>query len=187
MQNEHQNLNSYQDRAAISNDEEILCNNLQLILDNAEIILSTPEFFYCQPEMAHLGVCFIPGGPIPLGVLLELWKDGKWILTCPKCQRPLYIFQVAGSALSGSNCCRGCCMECKDSYSVREPGLRDLLMPVNGMLQKYANKPVILKGTHPVFSWSKGLVGESVPDTIIKDAIHGVDLETLIRKLNYGG
>ncbi len=187
MQNKHQNSNSDQDLTSLLNDEEILSHNLQAILDNAEIILSTPEFFYCQPEMAHLGVCWIGGGPIPLGVLVKLWKDGKLILTCPHCNGSLYVFQAGGSPLSGRNSCRGCCIACNESYSVFTKQFGGLWHPIIELMKRHENKPEILKGKHPVFSWSKGLVGESVPDTIIKDSIHGVGLETLIRKLNYGG
>ena len=162
----------------------MLCNNLQLIMDNADYILSTPELFYCKLNIAYLGICYVGRpGHIPLGVLVTLWKKGELIEQCPECSGPLYIFQSLGIPLSGSNSSMGACTRCKKTHKINAESFGDIFGPINEMMKKHRNKEVVIQGSRPVFNWGKGIIGEYTPDEIVKDKIHGVNLETLVSKL----
>jgi len=50
-------------------------------------------------------------------------------------------------------------------------------------LKEYKNEAIIEKGQEPIFSWSKGVVGEYTPDRIIKPKIAGIALKDLIEIL----
>ena len=50
-------------------------------------------------------------------------------------------------------------------------------------MKEYRNEDIIEKGQEPVFSWSKGVVGEYTPDKIIKPKIAGISLKELVEVL----
>jgi hypothetical protein len=82
---------------------ESLRRGLALILRNLDRILRTPRFFFCQLQSAHSWTFwFGPSGPIPLGVLVLLWEDGKMIHGCPEC---------GGGSFSGGDIW-GLCADC---------------------------------------------------------------------------
>ncbi len=48
------------------------------------------------------------------------------------------------------------------------------------LCDRYNRKQKILRTRRPIFSWSKGLVGESVPDKVLEDVVKPVSLAELI-------
>ena len=82
-------------------------------------ILSTPEQYYTAVEGAYIHVWPLAPQDLYLGDLLQLWFSEKWLIqsTCQllsdhldngtkkplQRDHDLYLYQLAGSALSGSN------------------------------------------------------------------------------------
>ncbi len=50
-------------------------------------------------------------------------------------------------------------------------------------IKEYPNNEIIEKGERPKFSWSKGLVGETTPDKVIKAKVEAVSLTELVKEL----
>ena len=76
---------------------QLFCDNLYLILDNANLVVEKPEFFYIRYSWMLIGAAYIGAKYIPLGVLLKLWRSGRWIGQCPNCEGRAYIFDAGGS------------------------------------------------------------------------------------------
>ena len=68
-------------------EDELLRQHLPVILANSDRILETPRYFFCRLGTAFMSSLWIfgGGGPIPLGVLVLLWKAGEMIFECPGC------------------------------------------------------------------------------------------------------
>lgn len=168
-------------------EENLLYQNLKVILANSKKILETEEYFFCQIGSAFLSMPYIePSGHIPLGALIQLWNQGKLTDTCTHCGGIVYIIGVGGSLLSGQHEWWGGCSGC----NLRQVGEKErfilLWRPMTAMLKRYPNKPIIEKGTRPVFSWREGLKGEYTPDRVIKDRVRGVSLQELVEQLRGG-
>lgn len=164
---------------------DLLMEHLPLVLANAERILSKKEYFFCvDTSLAFLSIAYGTGGPIPLGVLVQLWQAGELIKQCPECDGKLYVLGCGGSPLSGTHSWWGFCPECKKRiHRSNEGKFRDLYVPIQDLLWEYPNETTIEKGERKKFSWGKGLVGKETPDVVIKAAIEGIALEELIRIL----
>ncbi len=93
--------------------------NLSFYKDNYLSILKNPEQYYLEVEHAHLDVWPFSEKKLCLGDLLQLWFSEKWLINS-NCrvlsnthdaasekkqlrQQDLYLFQLSGSTLSGSN------------------------------------------------------------------------------------
>ena len=170
---------------------QLLCDNFELILDNADLVIEKPEFFYIRYSWMIIGAAYIGAKYIPLGVLLKLWQSGSWIGKCPDCGGRSYIINAGGSPLSGSHSFNLVCQTCRDIIYCKQSGnFAELMKQAFDLCDRYSQKQKILRTRGPVFSWSKGLVGESVPDKILEDAVKPVSLETLVnelKKLGQGG
>lgn len=164
---------------------DLLTKNFQLIYDHAELIVNTPEYFYCQLEVARLGLMHIGGGCLPLGVLLLLWKEGEFIDKCTSCGHDVYICEACGSPLSGSFIWWGVCPKCESRIDFTGYGFE--WKAAFDKMKKYKNEAIIEKGQKPIFSLSKGVVGEYTPDRIIKPKISGISLKDLVRVLKEEG
>jgi len=168
-------------------ENKLFCENLRLIIENSDTILKREEFFFCEFGSAFLSIAYIAkGGPIPLGVLISLWQRGEFIDKCSHCGGDVYIIGAGGSPLSGTHSFWGYCGQCGRKQSGKKPTLGELWQPVVEMLKRYPNKPIIEKGTRPVFSWREGLKGDYTPDRVIKDKVRGVSLQELVEKLRGG-
>ena len=109
------------------------------------------------------------------------FQYGKLIDTCPDCGGKVYIIGGAGSPLSYSRAW-GYCPDCGQKQCEQKMP-SDIWKPMIEHIKKFPNKDIIERGKRSVFSWDKGLKGESNPDKVIKKKVIGVSLQTLLEKL----
>jgi hypothetical protein len=168
---------------------KVVCENFEVILKNFKRIVENEQYFFCQIGAAYLSTAWIgPDGPIPLGALVLLWQKGKLIKECPDCGGNVYVFGAGGSPLSGTTSWWGVCRRCAGWKSQRRGiGFGTICVPIREMLVEYPNKPIVKKGKRQYFTWGQGLTGETTPDIIIKEKVHGVDIKTLIEELKHEG
>ena len=166
-------------------EDELLRQHLPVILANSDRILETPRYFFCRLRTAYMSSLWIfgGGGPIPLGVLLLLWKAGEMIFECPGCGGHFYAVGISGSILSGCGSAWGPCLNCNQRQHIRRDHMGETILAVGPLLRIHRNESVIEKGKQPRFDWKEGLVGESTPDRVIVPAVEPVDLRTLIAEL----
>ena len=163
---------------------QIFCENLGLILKNSEHILKTPEYFYIRHEWSLVGGIYAGSKYIPLGVLIKLWQEDKWLDECPSCAGKTYVFCAGGSPLSGSHYTNAVCTACNEIVNRKKTsGLAALMKPAFNLCKSHTQTRKILRTRGPRFSWSKGLVGEKVPDQVLEDVVKPVSLGELIDKL----
>ncbi len=163
---------------------QLFCDNLELIIDNADLILKRPEFFYIRHDWMLIGGIYVGSKYIPLGVYLKLWQSSSWIGECPDCGSRAYIFKAGGSPLSGSHYCHAVCPACREVVNSKQVEAFTVLMKqAFDLCNRYNRKQKILRTRGPVFSWSKGLVGESLPDKVLEDVVKPVSLKTLVNEL----
>lgn len=167
---------------------QIFCENLALILEKSELILKTPEYFHIRHEWSLVGGIYYGSQYIPLGVLIKLWQENKWLDECPSCGGKTYIFCAGGSPLSGTHYTNAVCTACNEIVHRRKSrGLYELTKPAFSLCKAYTRRRMILRTKGPQFSWSKGLVGEKVPDQVLEDVVRPVSLEELIENLKFKG
>ena len=163
---------------------QLFCDNLELILANSELILKTPEYFHIRHEWSLVGGIYLGSKYIPLGVLIKLWMNDQWLDECPECGGKTYIYCAGGSPLSGSHYTNAVCTTCKKFVDQRKSsGLAVLIKPAFDLCNTFIQKRKILRTKGPVFSWSKGMVGEAIPDRVIEDVVQPVKLKLMIDKL----
>lgn len=96
-----------------------LFKNISFYQEHYLSILNNPEQYYLQVEQAYLDVWPFSEKKLYLGDLLQLWFSQKWLIhsNCRvlsnsqnqttqkivKSNEELYLFQLSGSTLSGSN------------------------------------------------------------------------------------
>ncbi|MFH1024615.1 MAG: hypothetical protein V1809_14635 [Planctomycetota bacterium] len=111
--------------------------NFRLILSRQEEILARSDYFYCTFGSAWLSIAYIgPGGTIPLGALLLLWRWGQLIEKCPSCGGKVYIAVAGGSPLSGSHNCHGVCAGCGNAWNGRVGCWMDVWLPITKLLNR---------------------------------------------------
>ncbi len=93
--------------------------NFSFYQDNYLSILQNPEQYYLEVEHSHIDVWPFSEKKLCLGDLLQLWFSEKWLINT-NCrllsntneqvsgkalqrEQDLYLFQLSGSTLSGSN------------------------------------------------------------------------------------
>jgi hypothetical protein len=161
---------------------EILRRGSPLILRNLDRILRTPRFFFCQLQSAYSWTFwFGPSGPIPLGVLVSLWENGKMIYGFPQCGGRLYAIGVGGSFGGGD--VWGLCADCGYNGKFSSASWNEGFFAVAQLLPLYKNEPVIEYGKRPRFDWKYGLVGETTPDKVLVPAVEPVVLPALLAEL----
>lgn len=159
--------------------------NLDLILDHAAVVLVIPRYFFCQLPHASISAPFVPGGDLPLGILMTLWMNAQWMDICPTCTNALYIIGASGSTFTGTNQWRGVCRTCAINNTPIQYGssryfLGNLYIPAVTLLKLHNNDPVYPK-PHP-WSWSRAPAVD--PPAVPKRPIEPVDLAELIDELN---
>jgi hypothetical protein len=163
---------------------QLFCDNLELILANSELVLKTPEYFQIRHEWSLVGGAYVGSKYIPLGVLIKLWQNDQWLGECPECGSKTYIYCAGGSPLSGSHYTNAVCTTCKEFVDQKKSsGLAALIKPAFDYCSTHTQNRKILRTKGPVFSWSKGLVGETVPDKVLEDVVQPVELEVMINNL----
>ncbi|WP_180087914.1 MULTISPECIES: hypothetical protein [Acinetobacter] len=96
--------------------------NLNFYKDNYLSLISNPADYYTPVASAYINIWPVGHVDLYLGDLLQLWFSEKWLINGPCFQlsehpdhatrtplqrsQDLYLYQLAGSALSGSNRCR---------------------------------------------------------------------------------
>ena len=160
---------------------DVLCQNIPLLLANIDTVMQNKEYFFCTLPQVFASTAFYgPNGLIPLGVLLQLWRDGEMKTECPSCRGDLYIYNFGGSPLSGSNYYNGFCMGCGERRRGTSKDFSGLYQSAWDLMRKNPNDAVIEKGRQPVFSWGAGITGEATPDEVIKAKIAGTDIISLV-------
>ncbi len=163
---------------------QLLCDNIELFLANAELILNTPEYYQIRHSWSYIGSSYIGSRNIPLGLFLQLWQNDLCLGECPHCNGKAYIFQAGGSILSGYYHYNAVCPACREIVSNSlDRGLPALVKPAIDLYNTSIQKRKILRTKGPRFSWGKGVVGEQVPDQILKDVVEPVRLATMIEGL----
>ena len=160
---------------------QLFSDNLELIQKNADLVMERPEFFYIRHSWMLVGGIYVGAKYIPLGVLLKLWQGGRWLGECPDCGGRAYIFTAGGSPLSGRHYTLAACPACRKVISSKkhEP-FTTLMKDAFDLCNKYSQKQKLLRTQGPRFSWSKGVVGEYVPDEILEDVVKPVSLVEMI-------
>ena len=174
-------------QAEVRKNKQLLCDSLELILGNAGKIIDTPEFFHIRHEWSYIGSNWVGVRYIPLGVLLLLRQKGLCIDQCPNCSGEIYIFRAGGFVLSGWYRYEAICPSCREIVlGSSNTGLSLLIKPAFEIHASTVQRKKILRTRGPRFSWSKGLVGEKVPDRILEDVVEPVSLETMVEMLQKG-
>jgi len=163
-------------------DFKLFRDNLDLILENTDLIINNPELFHTSFNRTSINLAYLGGNHAPLGVLLQLWRDGILVDECNVCSGKLYIFCAGGSPLSGSNGCIGICGACKAISKKSLPSTGPIIKSLE-CLKANLNKRKILRTKSQYFSWKNGLTGEVTPDEIIEEGVTPADMEELIFRL----
>lgn len=164
-------------------DIELFRRNIALILKHKKRIIATPKYFFIRFRNSFLGSTITGYWPVPLGIWLLYWSEGKNIMRCPECEYSAFIFNASGSPLSGRNQISIVCADCQEISYIRVASFNSIFIPVFELRKMYPNKQVILRTKSQFFSWGKGLVGEETPDRLIRDCVHAVELSVLIDDL----
>lgn len=114
-----------------SRESRLLAENLGLLQARAEEIISRPECFFCQLVIAYVSLPMISGeGPIPLGVLLQLWREGELQEPCSHCGGTVLVCGAGGDPFSGEHSWWGCCPDCQTWQNGSAQRFEDLWLPV---------------------------------------------------------
>ncbi len=160
----------------------MLRQNLTLILDNAERILSNPHHFFCQPVCSFLSTAYVAGGPIPLGILVTLWREGNLLDKCQACGGVVHIIG-AGGALS-MNGWWGYCAECgANQHGSKEEFWADIRVPIYRLWRRHPNHTTVRLGTHASYTHKGNRVERVQADRFIRRRIEGTPLAALIEEL----
>lgn len=165
------------------------------LMEHFEEIRRDPRLFHARVGLAH--ALFLGDLGLTLGVLLSLWKSGKLLRPCPYCDADAFVIWFCGSPLSGEVTWQGSCPGCNkvvvDPPNAPVDRLRpprpeppfgeSLITPVMEEVRRHPNTPLVEKGEYPRFSWSKGLVGERVPDRVLRTAVEPLPVEAVVSVL----
>ena len=101
--------------SALSKEKELLRTHLTSIVAHSDLIQADEEMRYALiSEYALAGGMYIGGGYLPLGLLLDFWKQDQFTEICSACDSKVYLYSAGGSPLSGSGSMGGTCIECSD-------------------------------------------------------------------------
>jgi hypothetical protein len=129
-----------------------------------------------------LSTAYVAGGPIPLGILVTLWKEGKLLDKCQACGGVVHIIG-AGGALS-MNSWWGYCAECgAPQHGSKKTFWADTCAPIHRMWQQYPNRTIIRRGTHAAYIRKGNRVERVVPDVVVARRIEAPPLAALIEEL----
>lgn len=165
-------------------DERLLHKHIHLVVSEAETIKNTPEYFYCQPKGSDASLSPIGGGPLNLGILLQIWDERMDPSICPYCGGHPFLIGLHGSVLSGTHWLRGFCTQCCEPMFWKRPGsFVEFAVRIRELIHKHRNKPIIEPGERQRFSWGKGVEGENNPDRVIRPAVEAKTLSQVLWEL----
>jgi|AGTN01.3.fsa_nt_gi hypothetical protein len=102
-------------------DKELFVENFDLLLSSEQIILTYGDYFFTQLSFAWCSWPYISGdGPLPLGYLLQGWREQIFKEPCSACSAEVLVFAFGGSPLSGAHSWSGFCKVCRTVQSGRE-------------------------------------------------------------------
>lgn len=128
-------------------EQGLLFASLPMLLKSFDQVAASPSSYFCQPACCWASLAYVKGGPLCLGWLLELHLLGKLRGTCSTCLGDLFITQLGGSVLSGTNFYSGVCLKCEQPSTVRNSaGFNDKVL---ALLKLRKSRPV---PTAPAFT-----------------------------------
>lgn len=93
---------------------------LPTFLCSSSQITSIPEFYHCQPTHGNLSLSPIGGGPLALGILLQLKAEFDLDIECDCGARDFFALNLGGSLLSGGHKFFGLCAACGNTASAAD-------------------------------------------------------------------
>jgi len=117
-----------------------------LLWEARSIIFSTPEMYNAPLSFSALSCAYIGGGPLCLGILLELWDNGNWTVACSECGGVCRIVYWGGSPLSGTNKWSGFCILCNKDCN----GIVTSLDEISFLKEAHIARKLIFKHMKPL-------------------------------------
>lgn len=99
-------------------------------------IICTPEIYGIYPLFSGLSLAYAGGGPLSLGMLLELWSAGEWRVPCTNCGGDAFIYFAGGSPLSGMNGYAARCPACGAQIRGRAENFAALWRPAKKLIAR---------------------------------------------------
>lgn len=99
-------------------------------------ILCMPEIYGIYPLFSGLSLAYAGGGPLSLGMLLELWNAGEWRVPCTNCGGASFIYFAGGSPLSGMNGYAARCPACGARIHGRAENFAALWRPAKKLIAR---------------------------------------------------
>jgi len=176
---EHETLPSLSEKEKIEQ-WELVRENLFLMIRYSDEIIAKKEFFFTQLPMAFVGSSITGTMLLPIGVLIQLWREGHFKAECPDCGGIVYILGAGGSNLSGSHGYWGCCIECVKYINGKKKSFSEIFGPALVMKKKYRNITVKRRFNLKSEKWFERLHERRRPDEVIKKRVEGASLKELV-------
>ncbi len=161
---------------------KLILSNLDVLIRNKNLILKTPEYRFSKVGVAFAGTTVTGTNVLYIGLLLELWEKNQFTDQCPECKGNVYIFNAAGSPLSGRHQFQGMCKNCYEFVQGSKKTFGDLLFPLFDLSKNYKNKTIMEKTVNHYFSLG-GESADGIQHKIIREMIVGITIEELIWNL----
>ena len=124
-------------REQVRREEDYFFENYRYFWKNRNVIIHNAELCRTPVYFAVLSLAYIAGGPLRLGMLLQLWQRGLWTAACPKCGGTVRIFRWGGSPLSGNNSYSGRCVDCGEpAEGMLEENFASQWRPARELIEK---------------------------------------------------
>ena len=136
-------------------------SNFEFYQNNYLSIISNPEQYYQPVESAYINVWPFGHVDLYLGDLLQLWFSEKWLIDSPilrlfehpddgrkipfQRDQDLYLYQLSGSALSGSNRSRVWSKSEQKSYRVSLESVFRYFCEYKGTTRPHISKSELLQ------------------------------------------
>lgn len=168
----------------------LMLDHFNLLLERSDEIRRDRRWFMSEVGEVRLALLG-GGGPLSIGMLLELWEDDA-MRAVAACGHRAHVVGLGGSALSGDFSARGICHECRTIVSGRRgpawPGLSfgDLWPAAMDARQRNPNQLETEPGERARFDWSAGVVGARAPDTVVRAPVDAIPFPVLVDVLRGG-
>ncbi len=171
------------ERGIAEKNRKLLVENFQTILKNSEKILNDEEMFFSQIGCTYTGNSLAGLFMLPLGIMLELWREEVFTHICEKCKSKIHIFNTSGSLLSGTVFWTGYCFNCGEERSKKECNGKILGIPMK-KTREYPNKRVYKRYALESSAWFDKLNERRRENKIVQNWIEGLPFEDLISKIS---
>lgn len=92
-------------QGCLSAETRLLKDNIELLLSQTESVLASAHLASVRSPIVSLRILWLGGGALDLAGLLDAWRRG--VLVAKTDEGPVYVFEGAGSVLSGAGKCTG--------------------------------------------------------------------------------